>query len=62
MSKHEKWKDIPKDIVTLIIKIEAFKIMFPDRYEKILNKSQPDIDQIVDTYNTMMETGGITWH
>lgn len=62
MSKHEKWKDIPKDILPLIIKIEAFKIMFPDRYEKVLNYLQPDIDQIVQTYNTMMENGGITWH
>lgn len=62
MSKHEKWKDIPRDIFPLIIKIEAFKIIFPDQYEKLLNNLQPAIDQIIETYNMMMENGGITWH
>ncbi len=62
MSKREKWKDIPKDIISVIIKIEAFKIMFPDQYEKLLNNLQPNIDQIVETHTMVMENGGITWH
>lgn len=60
MSKHERWKDIPKDIIPLIIKIEAFKVIYPGQYEKLLTNLEPDIDQLISEHYKLIKE--MTWH
>lgn len=50
----------PKEMIQSIIKIEAFKAIYPNRYNKIAKESQTDIDQLISEHHKVIKQ--IIWH
>lgn len=51
---------LEKEILVWIAKLEAFKIINPLHYDKIIEEMQDDIEQIIRLYNQMQEE--MIWH
>ncbi len=58
MEKDNSYKNLFKSeenkIIPYIAKIEAFKIMFPIQYEKLVRNLAPDINKIISTYHDII--------